>query len=567
MSGGILELAIVVLLATVLGVIARFLRQPLILAFIFAGAIISYFGFFNLNNQEVLRTLSDLGIMFLLFLVGLEIDFKSLKLIGKSAFLIGFFQMILTAGLALLLSKFLNFNYLESIYLSGALTFSSTIIVIKVLSEKRDTTSLYGKISVGVLLFQDLIAILALVILSGIKSDAAITAMPVVIAVAKAAALFVFAIAIGRKVLPFIMSRFVNHSQELIFISTLAWCFLMAALVSHPLVGFPIEIAGLLAGLALSNSAASFQIFSKIKYLRDFFVVIFFVILGSSLAISNFSKLIIPIAAFSLFILIIKPLIILLIMGISGYREKTGFLTGMSLAQISEFSFVLAAIGLKLNHINENVVSIITAAGIISIAASVYMMHFSEGLFRIFRRPLSIFERRNLKEKIISDHNLPKPIVLIGSHRLGQSIAFNLRKEDLLIIDFDPEVIEVVKKHGYDYLFGDISDDEVFEKANFENAKVVISASPDFKSNLELLQKLNNLRKKGYKMKVIIRAEDEKEVETLYKLGADYVIFPHFTSGQYLGRTIAIDPQMKILEELRAWDLNTLRKLERKNSN
>lgn len=564
MPTGILELAIVVLIATFLGIIAKFLKQPLILGFILAGTLITYFGFFNLNNQEILRTLSDLGIMFLLFLVGLEIDFKSLKLIGGASSLIGLFQIILTAGFGFLTSYFLKFTIIESIYIGAALSFSSTIIVIKLLSEKKDNNSLYGKITTGILLFQDLVAVLILVFLSGLTTGEEITIFPVIFTALKALVIFTLVIFIGRKILPFIFNKIVNHSQELIFLSSLAWCFLIAAIVSHPKIGFPIEISGLLAGLALSNSSAHFQIFSKIKYLRDFFVLIFFVILGSTLVFSNFNKIILPVAALTAFVIIIKPLIIMVVMGVYGYRKKTGFLTGVTTAQLSEFSLVLAAIGLKLGHLNEELVSIITAVGIISIAISIYLVIYADGIFGKIHRLLSIFQRKKLKEKIYSDHNPSKPIILVGSHRLGESIAFNLRKEDLLIVDFDPDVVNATKKAGYDYLFGDISDDEIFEKAHFESAKLVISTVPDLKDNLYLLQKLNSLKNEGSEIRIIMRAENEDDVETLYKLGADYVIFPHFTSGQYLGKTIAIDQDAKILDELRAKDLETLRKLERR---
>lgn len=557
-----LELAIVVLISTIFGIIARFLKQPLILGFILAGTVISYFGFFNLNNHETLSTLSDLGVMFLLFLVGLEIDFKSLKLIGATSSLIGLLQIILTTGFGFLVSRLLNFNNFESIYIGAALAFSSTIIVIKLLSEKRDLNSLYGKISTAILLVQDLIAVLILVFLSGLSAGQEISIFPILYTIAKAVILFTATLFIGRKLLPIIFNRIVNQSQELIFLSSLAWCFLVAAIVSHPKIDFPIEISGLLAGLALSNSTAHFQIFSKIKYLRDFFVLVFFVILGSTLSFSNIGIIIVPVAVLSFFVLLLKPFIIILIMGSFGYRSRTGFLTGITISQISEFSLVLAAIGAKLGHLNNELVSIITAVGIISIATSAYLIIYADGIFKKIHPLFSIFQRKKLREEIMGEHKEFKPIILIGSHRLGESIAFSIKREDLLIVDFDPEVVKATKSQGYDYIFGDITDDEIFRKAHFEHARLVISTVPDLKDNIYLLQKLKSLKNKGVGIRIIVRAETEKDFETLYELGADYVIFPHFTSGQYLGKTIAIDPTAKVLDDLRAHDLKTLRKIE-----
>ncbi|KKU90447.1 MAG: Transporter, CPA2 family [Candidatus Wolfebacteria bacterium GW2011_GWA2_47_9b] len=560
MGTGILELAVVVLIATMLGIIARLFKQPLILAFIGTGIIISHLGLFHLNNAETLRIFSDLGIMFLLFLVGLEIDFKSLKLIGKPSFVIGGAQIALTFALGFLLSTLFHFSPVESAYIAIALTLSSTVIVIKMLSEKKDTGSLYGKLSVGLLLIQDMVVILILVLLSGIASGTGFMPMQLALTIGKAALLFGATILIGRKVIPVIFDK-IALSQELTFFSSLSWAFIVAATVSHPAIGFPIEVGGLLAGISLSSSSHQFQIVSKIKYLRDFFILIFLVILGSSLVFTSYTNIILPLMAFTLFVLIIKPLVILAIMGAMGYRKKTSFFTGMTIAQVSEFSLVLASIGMKLGHLSTEIVAIITGATILSIAVSTYLVTHAEPIYQRLIPLLSLFQRKNLSEKISEDEEFAKPIILIGAHRIGQSIAFNLKKEDVLVIDFDPEIIHFLKKYGYTYLFGDIDDEEILEKANLHNARLVISTTSDFKNNDMLIKEVTTLKKQGCNIKIIVRSDDEKEVERLYQHGADYVIFPHFTSGQYLGRSIAIDPHMKLLDDLKEWDLKLIKKL------
>lgn len=560
-----MELAIVIFIATILGIAARFLKQPLILAFILAGFIISYFGFLHLNNQEILHIFSELGIMFLLFLVGLEINFNSLRLIGKTSVLIAVVQVALTWAVSFFISKLLGFSVLPSLYIAIALSFSSTIIVIKLLSEKKDSNSLYGKIATGVLLTQDFIAILLLVVLSGLKTSWGVDFLNILYAVLKGVVIFAVVMLAARRIMPWVFDK-IARSQELLFLASLGWCFVLAALVNHPKIGFPLEISGLLAGLALANSSENYQISTKIKYLRDFFVVIFFVILGSSLVFNGYSNIILPVIVFSLIVIVLKPLLILITMGIMGYRKKSSFLSSLTLAQISEFSLVLMAIGLKLGHIAKEEASIITAVGIITIAASVYMIEYSNGIYQRLSPLLSIFQRKKLKEAFSSEHDgFSKPVILIGSHRLGQSISYNLKKEDLLIIDFDPAVIQQLKRNGYDYLFGDIDDEEIFEKANFQNAKLIISTIPDFKDNVFILKNLRILKKEGADFKTVVRAEEEKEVELLYKEGADYVIFPHFTTGQYLGKSIRIDPDLKILEEFKERDLDMIKKLERRS--
>ncbi len=324
-------------------------------------------------------------------------------------------------------------------------------------------------------------------------------------------------------------------------------------------MGFSVEIAGFLAGLALANSSEHHQISARIKPLRDFFLIAFFVVLGAQTVFTNFSGLLLPVLAFSLFALFIKPLIVFILMGFMGYRKRTGFMTGITIAQISEFSLVLMALGLQLGHINAHAVALITAAGVVSILLSSYMIQFSEKIYLAIRHLLFIFEREKTIEHDIEVDDVARPIVLIGFHRVGESIALGLPREKLLVVEFDPEIIKKLKHGGYRYLFGDISDPEIFESAKVQEAELVISTSPDIEDNLLLLTEMRGFEKRP---KVVVRAETEHEAEMLYKEGADYVLFPHLTSGQYFGKTIAIDSEMKILEQLKAKDLLLLRSIK-----
>jgi Kef-type K+ transport system membrane component KefB len=547
----LLQIAVIILVAAVLGVLARLFRQPLILAYLATGALAGYLNFLNLGNRTTLEVFADLGIMFLLFLVGLEINYTSLRLVGRPSVIVGLGQIIFTAGIGYFIARFLDFGIIASLYIATALTFSSTIIIVKLLSEKKDLGSLYGKISVGVLLIQDIVAILILIALAGMQSGDFSWWNPALFA-AKGIAVFGFVLWLGRKILPFVFDR-AARSSELLFLISLAWLFLLVTLISR--IGFSIEIAGLLAGLALANSSEHFQIASKIRPLRDFFILIFFVLLGASLASSKLIGIGWPVVVFSLFVLIGNPLIVLVLMGLMGYRKRTSFLTGLTVAQISEFSLVLAALGYKLGHLTLPEVSLITAVGIITITLSTYLILYGDKIFRRLTGVLSIFERRRLKEDWAPGEGFRKPIILIGAHRTGQSIMLNLPLDDLLVIDFDPEIIELLRKHRVDYLFGDIGDEEILTKANLGSAKLVISTSPDLEDNLALLEALDKLDRRP---KTILRAETEKDAELLYSRGADYVLLPHFTSGQYLGKTIAVDPEMKILESLKQRDLEML---------
>lgn len=532
MSPAIFELATIILMAAGLSMVARFLRQPIVLAYLATGILIGTFSFFNIINLDAFRLFSDLGIMFLLFLVGLEMNITSIKLSGKTSLIVGLGQIIFTFGIGFFIAVLFNFNYLQSAYIAITLTFSSTIIIVKLLSEKNDLNSLYGRISIGFLLVQDFVAIIILLVLAGLEIGNGIIWTDIALTILKGMLLFIFMFWIGRVILPKIFDK-IARSQELLFLMTLAWVFLLVSLVHK--IGFSIEIGGFLAGIALANSSENFQIASRIKPLRDFFILLFFIILGSSIVLTHFNGLTMSVIVFSLFVLIGNPLIVLVIMGIMGYRKRTSFLAGVTVAQISEFSLILAALGLKLGHINESIVVLITAVGIITITLSTYMITYANNIFNFISPVLSIFERKKTKEYHAPNKEFNKPVVLIGYHRTGQSMVKKMDRNDFLVIDLDPDIIQMLDEQGIDNLLGDISDEEIFEKANIAKAALVVSTSPNLEDNIGLLHRIKLLKNKP---KVIARAQNMRESKALYDAGAYYVLLPEIVSGHYLRKIV-----------------------------
>lgn len=560
MTAALFQLAIVLLLASGLGVVAQIFRQPAILAYLATGSIIGYFGFFNLSDQETFRAFADLGIMFLLFLVGLEINYSSLRMVGRVSLIVGIGQIVFTSIIGFFIGRLLGFAVIDAVYIGITLTFSSTIIVVKLLADKKDLNSLYGKISVGFLLVQDFLAILILIILSGLGAGGGVMWWQLISSILKGTIFFVLMLWLGRKYFPIIFDA-VARSQELLFVTSLAWVLMLAAIMSR--IGLSVEIAGFLAGLALANSSEHYQIASRVRPLRDFFIVIFFVLLGSSIVFSNFRGLEWPILVFSLFVLIGNPLIVWAIMGALGYRKRTFFMAGVTVAQISEFSLIVAARGFQLGHINDNTLTIITAVGIITITLSTYLIVYGEHIFKFLSRPLSLFEREQTIEALLDNFDIKKQIVVIGCHRIGQSIVWNFQKHNVLVVDFDPEIIGNLREQGFDCLFGDIQDEEIFEKAGFDTARLVISTSPDLDDNISLIENIKRLDKHP---KIVVRSETEQDAEMLYQSGADYVLLPHFTSGHYLGKAIASDPTMSVLDQLKRKDLLLMQNIISKNS-
>lgn len=540
-----LEITIILCLVAVLSIIFKLLRQPLILAYILTGIIIGPFAQLQLGSRELIQTMGQFGITLLLFMLGLEIKLKDFQALGKTIVIGGIIQIVLTQICAYLLALFFGFSFLTAFYLSLVLAFSSTIIVVKLISDKRDSNSLYGKIALGFLLIQDLIAILVLMFLSGFdplnNGTAVFSLNSFILIILKAVVLFAVIIYLSRRIFPKLLDS-IAKSPEALFLVSIAWVFGLAALVSSPLVGFSIEIGGFLAGLALANAMENSQILARVRALRDFFITIFFVFLGMNMVFSDLGKIFLPALVLTLFVLIVKPLIIMGIVGFLGYRKRTSFFTGISLAQVSEFSLIIIFLGNKLGHISSEIVSLLTLVVIATFTVSTYMITHVYTLYKFFHKYLILFEKKGTLREITDQttleiEDLKDHVVLIGANRMGQSILDSIKetKEKLIVVDFDPEIVKKLKKQNIHSFFGDISDLEIQEKAKVCDAKLIISTVPDIEDNLLLIKSLNHSNRKA---KIIVAAVDFNDARELYKAGADYVVLPHLAGARHISKIL-----------------------------
>lgn len=552
MSNIFLELTLIVVLASLLSIIFKLLKQPAVLAYILAGIIIGPFAFFNIENHNLLTAMGQIGITFLLFILGLELRMKELRSIGKIALILGVSQIVFTAAIGYVICLLLGFSLISSLYVSIAITFSSTIIIVKLLADKKDLSSLYGKISVGTLLVQDFVAVLILVLLSGfqIESNSSLSFVNFGTALVKAFILFSVILFLSENIFPKLVDV-VAKSQETLFLFSIAWVLGISSLVSSDLIGFSVEIGGLLAGLSLANSSEHFHIGTKMRPLRDFFIVIFFVSLGMEMGIRNIYLIMPPAIILSTFILIGNPIIVIVIMSLLRYSRRTSFLTGLTMAQISEFSLILVFLGKKIGHISEDTVSLMTAIGIITFTASSYMILNGNSLYKFFSRYLKILERKNLIDKNIENTaELANHVILVGAHRTGKCILYTLEDSDdqVAVVDFDPDIINKMKGKAVTCVFGDIIDQEVQEKIQLDKARLIISTVPDIEDNLVLL---NEVKKKNKKTKIIVVAQDEKEMKALYANEADYVVMPHLSGGMHIAKMIKSENLEEMIGKMR----------------
>ncbi len=524
------EIVLILGVATVVSVLMRFLRQPLIVGYILSGILVGPYALNIITSIEYIELFSKLGIAILLFVVGLSLRPDIIREVGKVSLITGLGQVVVTSIFGFMLMRVLGFGVTASLYAGIALTFSSTIIILKLLSDKGDLQKLYGKISVGFLLVQDIIATAILLLVSLYGSSAKGADQNITLMFLRGLLFFLFLYLISRYVLPK-LSTFLAKSQEALFLFSITWGLGMAGVFYH--LGFSLEIGALVAGVLLSVSPFSQEIGSRLKPLRDFFVLLFFVVLGSQIVISNVATLIVPALILSLFILIGNPIIVIVLMNLLGYKSRTGFLAGLTVAQISEFSLILMALGFSFGHISQEVVSLVTLVGIVTIGGSTYLILYADKIYSRVRPILKLLEfRKNFAEGEDTDVSEVYNMIIFGYDRVGYdfvNVAERMHSKHL-VVDFDPGSIEKMRASGIPHRYGDADDVNFLEEIKMRDAEIVISTIPDFKTNLGLVTYYHNHNPNGI---IIVVSHDIQNTKELYEHGASFVVMPQYLGAQY----------------------------------
>jgi len=524
------DIGLIIVVATFLAYLAQILRQPLILAYIIAGILIGPTGFGLITNRDVILTLSEFGIAFFLFIIGLELDIKKLKNYGFIIFITGIGQVVFTFFIGFIIIKFFGFADLEAIYLALALTFSSTMIVVKLLSDKNELDTLHGRIILGILLIQDVAAIVLLALMPNILNLSLSSGYILSLSLVKGLGLFSIAIVMSIFVLPYFLD-FASKSQELLFLFAISWCFIFSTMSYY--IGYSVAIGAFLAGISLASFPYNVEIVGRVRSLRDFFATIFFVSLGMMFVMGDVSSVIAPIIILSLFVLIGNPFIVILLTSFFGYGKRTSFLTSIAIAQVSEFSLILVVLGLKLGHISQQIVTMTTVIAIITITITTYLIKYDEKIYRMLSRYLNIFERTTYKKEELIEipHSHKKHVVVAGCHRMGFSIIKTLQelKKDFLVVEFDPDIIKVLKKDKIHCIYGDLGDLEILDRIDLKDAEIVISTIPRMDDNILLIEKTREINPGAM---IFVTADTVDQALQLYNIGADYVFLPRILSGE-----------------------------------
>lgn len=521
------ELSLVLVIVAGISVVMRLLRQPLILGYILSGIVVGPLLLDLIHAKEAFDGFSQIGIALLLFIIGLGMNAGVIRSLGKVSITTAAVILTLVGGLGVGAAYLLGFDLRTALVMGVALFFSSTILILKVLSDKREVSRLHGQIAIGVILVDDIVATLAIVLVTATSSGGS-NAGDLFLLLAKAGGLGLLLYVAGAHIIPR-FSKALAKNQELLFVFAVAWGFGIASLFG--LTGFSHEVGALFAGVSLAGLPYAMEMGTRLKPLRDFFVVLFFVTLGERFVFDDLAGTLIPALVLSAIVLIGKPIFTMSTLGALGYTKLTSFKAGIHLSQISEFSIVLVVIATQTGLISAQAASIMTLVALITIAASSYLMKYDESLYRRFNRVLGIFERRNPTER--KQKRGLYTAILFGYHHGGHEFLnlFRDMKQRYLVVDYNPEVIEHLESQGIRHAYGDATDTEFLEEINAGHANFIASTIIDRRVNMQILTYLHRYSED---ITFICHARTYEDALELYEHGAAYVILPRFLGSEYI---------------------------------
>ncbi len=525
------DVTLILATATVVSLVVRLLKQPLLVAYIATGLIVGPSLFDLISDISALEFLGSFGAAMLLFIVGLQINLRQIKNIGRSVLIIGLSQIAISLLVIYPLLIVVGIDSSPAAYLALGLSFSSTILVLKILADLKETSKLQGQLAVGFLLVQD---ILAAVVLLAIPNEA-----EALVGLKDSGWLFLNAIMVALVI--YVVARFVikpvsgfvNRSVELLFLVSLAWGFGIAAIFKE--LGLSVEIGALVAGLTLASSGFSKEIGPRLRPIRDFFIIIFFAALGLRLDLGNSLQLL-PLAALLTFVVVVlKPMIILLLSMLLGYTRRTSFKFSLAMGQVSEFSIILVLIGAQNGSINNRLLNMFVMVTLLSFMISTYFMHYSDKIYGSIEKYLIIFE---LREHSSGYDVLSHESIIFGFKKGGLEFAKSLTKLNKRFFDcrLRPGVVDAIEAKGYQYYFGDATDKYVQAELGLSSLKSAIITVSDFETASQLLEALVRANPR---IVVICNADSPKNALKLYEIGASYVMLPHIIGTEKISSFIS----------------------------
>ncbi|MBI5388773.1 cation:proton antiporter [Candidatus Woesearchaeota archaeon] len=522
------QFGILLLVIVAISFLIKYFKQPIIMGYVLAGLLFATFGAYYKVQSETIQTMSELGITFLLFLIGLEFDLKSLKYLGKDIFYSLVLQSLVFFLIPLWVGKLFGFTIMESVYIGILFMFSSTLLVAKWLEDKKETSTLHGKIILGTLIVQDIIAILALSILSVLQETSFIA---ILTAPFKGLLLILIAFVLAKYILNHIL-KFASRYPELLFITSIGVCFFFV--VISPYLGYSTTIGAFIGGITLANTIYKNDIAVRLRPIIIFFNMLFFVGLGFQMDLHLNVMHLIFVVIFIALSMLLKPLAIYITLRMRGYDMKTAFLSGLYLSQLSEFGIIIVAAGVFAKNISGVISSIAVISVIVTMILSSYYIKYDKRIYNRCQKLLLYTEKWfKTKEQVQETVDPGCNILFFGYYDLGQELFAKLRQmgKKIVVIEQDPVSIELLKRENIPYIYNSIHNPEFFEALNLANVELAVSSIIDAEDNKQLIKQIKHANQKAI---VIVTAKNMKEALELYNAQADYVINPSYLNEQHV---------------------------------
>ncbi len=554
LTGIFFDIGVIIIMATIGGFLAKLLKQPSISFYIIMGILVGPV-FHLIRDMSMVDVLSEIGIVFLLFIVGIELDLKRMKAVGAVASIGTLIQMALSFAIGYIIFLALGFSSMASLYAGIVLMFSSTMVVIKLLSDKSQLDTLHGRIVIGTLLVQDIVAVVFLTVLGHAGS---FSAFSLIVSIFEGLLVFVFALFFSKVIFPQLF-KFAAKSQELFFLLSISVCFIFSLVFTW--IGFSMAIGAFVAGIMLANLPYNVEIVSKVKNLRDFFATVFFVSMGIKLSFATLLDYTVPFFVLLILTVMVIPFFISLVTLMFGYNRKVSFLVAISLSQVSEFALIALHEGLLAGVVKPGFLSLVILVVLTSIMVTSYYIKFEDKLYRFILPFLKFFDKLIGRKKKF-EHRLPHSshdVVLIGYDRIGSRIYRSLKKmgRDILIVDFNPDIITHLMDGKIPCLYGDVADDDILYELNLHQVSLVISTIPNHRDTLLMIERVKRVNPHA---KLIVTAYVVEEALLLYEAGADYVILPHLLGGDHAG--VLLENISDDLDQLITTKLNHIKELK-----
>lgn len=528
------DLLILIGFSTLIVLLLSKVRLPSILGFLLTGVIIGPFSLSLISDPHEVEIISEIGVILLMFVIGMELSIKQLASIKKTVFIGGLLQVLLSIMVTMALYSFLGATWAEAVFMGFLISLSSTAIVLRMFQDRNEMTTAQGKNALGILIFQDLIVVPMMLVVPIISGHSESVVNSVLSLLLKSAVVIFITIVSAKYLVPRLFYEVAKtRSKELFLLTTFTICFAVAFLTSE--AGLSLALGAFLAGLIISESEYSHQATSYILPFRALFTSFFFISVGMLLDVSFFFSNILLILGITLGVFMIKGSIAAFAVLLLKYPARVAILTGLALFQVGEFAFILSKVGIEYGLLSESMNQYFLAVSITSMLLTPFVFIYSEKIASVFLKSrlgevLNKTASQNIPENIINLDELEDHLIIIGFGMNGSHLAKAAEANNIkyVVIEVNADIVKKERERGTPILFGNASHGHILEHVHVRSSRAIVIAISDYKETLDIVRAVRSICQTAY---MVVRSKYVHESTELLALGADDVIPEEFETS------------------------------------